>query len=651
MLPFLLSGLLSLLPLVQGQDINSFPQQYPGIPNDDYIFNSSNQQQWQNYYRVNVTSLPNATECTMPSSFAGNVPVNRPGIQNDTLFFWALETSPGSLTNASSNEPWMVWLNGGPGSSSLVGLFFEHGPCLIADNFSLAANPFSIHHLADIFYVDQPVGTGYSTASKKGYIPNEDQMGEDFMGFLANLVEIFPSLKTRPFYLIGEILHVHIDTKHAYEGTYIPYITKTYFGMENPPVQLKHFAIGDGSMGSIEEFEDATMVAVLETYPQLIDYDIDVYKYFREQLHLCGYDLNLTFPQTTSLPTLRPEFIGFASIEDENILSTSAIRKNSRSKNMDIFRKMVKGQNNLSKRDVQTEQRKRQFQAEVNALKRSPSSFIARRDLSGRANGTIDPFYECQLLDEVIDYALNFTEPWNECQVLPDKRTVDAIHAPQSSTNVFGDPSPAPIVFFSELATNSSQRGVSWTFFSGQADFLVASMSTIATIQNTTFGGTRGFTKPPGTAWYGQDGQLAGVVHQERNVSFLLFQGAGHLLSQWQPNHYQTAIREFVLGNNTNGSMDASGNLIGTPFALSHAFNIQAEDDPIFTGSGTTLGSTTWPSATIASWNSAIAPFITNTPTAGSNPKNGFVPLGSGISLGSLLCQCLLMAGALMFVY
>lgn len=38
-----------------------------------------------------------------------------------------------------------------------------------------------------------------------GYIVDEDQMGRDFMGFLANLAEVFPSLKTRPLYLIGEV--------------------------------------------------------------------------------------------------------------------------------------------------------------------------------------------------------------------------------------------------------------------------------------------------------------------------------------------------------------------------------------------------------------------------------------------------------------
>lgn len=81
-------------------------------------------------------------------------------------------------------------------------------------------------------------------------------------GFLENLVKVFPSLKTRPLYLTGE----------SYAGTYIvsiseegetlvelifsqPYITKTYFGLKNPPVKLAKIAIGDGTIGSGWEFE------------------------------------------------------------------------------------------------------------------------------------------------------------------------------------------------------------------------------------------------------------------------------------------------------------------------------------------------------------------------------------------------------------
>jgi len=59
-------------------------------------------------------------------------------------------------------------------------------------------------------------------------------------------------------------------------------------------------------------------------------------------------------------------------------------------------------------------------------------------------------------------------------------------------------------------------------------------------IQNTSFGGTIGFTKPPSTPWFGDDNTFAGIVHQERNVTFVLFDKAGHLVPQWQPSRVGT---------------------------------------------------------------------------------------------------------------
>ncbi|KAF8524845.1 Alpha/Beta hydrolase protein [Hysterangium stoloniferum] len=191
----------------------------------------------------------------------------------------------------------MIWLNGGPRLSSLIGLLFENGPVHIGDDFSLVDNhQFGWNSLADIFWIDQPVGTGFSTADSAGYINSEDQMGEDFLGFLTNLVQVFPSLARRPLYLTGK----------SYAGTYIPYITKTYFGTPNPPVRLAKIAIGDGTIGSEQLVEDVPVISVIETHPQLINYDPAVYEYFKEQQHLCGYCAHFSVLRQNFIPTAQP---------------------------------------------------------------------------------------------------------------------------------------------------------------------------------------------------------------------------------------------------------------------------------------------------------------------------------------------------------
>ncbi|KAF8576822.1 alpha/beta-hydrolase [Ramaria rubella] len=639
---------------------DSFPHNYPGIPNTNADFSDS--AAWQNYFFVK-DQLPNET-FSLERSFAGNIPVNRQGHPNNTLFFWGFEKTNGSLTrdaNENTTDPWMIWLNGGPGSSSMLGLLFENGPLHVANNLSLVENPFGWNQLADTIWIDQPVGTGFSTADSQGYIFSEDQMGEDFFGFLTNLVQVFPSLAKRPLYLTGE----------SYSGTYIPYITKTYFSLPKPPVKLVKFAIGDGAIGSEQAFEDLPVVSIMETYPQLIDYDPDVYNYFKEQHHLCGYDLNLTYPQDGHFPPLRPNQINSGSGIFEGV-ARSQPRTLSRKAFRSALALTSKSPSNLNKREL-----------EVRAQRRADW----KRDLTGRANGTIDSFYQCFLLFELIDYAVNFTQPWSvddphntepgfDVYSIPDALdpeapqdasfflnhpdTRAALHAPTSKnwsesinypfennltnfntpgTNEFGDPSNRPAAFLTDLATNSSAQNISWVIYSGNDDLLVAHLGSETTIQNTTWKGIQGFTRKPSTPWFGDDGSFAGIVHQERNVTFVLFDNAGHLVPQWQPARALTFVREFILGTNPNGTVVDNSTVIG---GESHPLVndiLPGETNPIFTGSGTTLGSTIWPSATIAAWDSFIATATapTNSTSNQSGKKNGamaqFVRSGTVIAV------------------
>lgn len=123
------------------QDVpNSWPQNYSGIPSGGFS------PQWQKcktcpmhgsaifclynlFVDFEVTEpLPNITE-PLPRSFAGNIATNRPGHQNSSLFFWGFEKEIGSLTapaDHQSDEPWLIWLNGGPGASRYVRWSIKH---------------------------------------------------------------------------------------------------------------------------------------------------------------------------------------------------------------------------------------------------------------------------------------------------------------------------------------------------------------------------------------------------------------------------------------------------------------------------------------------------------------------------------------------
>lgn len=55
------------------------------------------------------------------------------------------------------------------------------------------------------------------------------------------------------------------------------------------------------------------------------------------------------------------------------------------------------------------------------------------------------------------------------------------------------------------------------------------------TEQNTTFGGIQGFTRKPSTPWFDDDGKQAGIVHQERNWTYILVEDVGHLVAYNSP--------------------------------------------------------------------------------------------------------------------
>ena len=97
----------------------------------------------------------------------------------------------------------LVWLNGGPGCSSLEGLTEENGPFYFPGNASTpTSNPNSWTQLADVLYIDQPVGAGYSDGSFQASL--NAQVTQDFASWLQAFYDISPSLRHKNTYIMGE---------------------------------------------------------------------------------------------------------------------------------------------------------------------------------------------------------------------------------------------------------------------------------------------------------------------------------------------------------------------------------------------------------------------------------------------------------------
>jgi carboxypeptidase C (cathepsin A) len=76
-------------------------------------------------------------------------------------FFWFFEARKDSHT-----APLTIWLNGGPGSSSMIGLFREMGPCEVVQlpdgSFTTQPNVWGWDRSSNLLFIDQPTQVGFS---------------------------------------------------------------------------------------------------------------------------------------------------------------------------------------------------------------------------------------------------------------------------------------------------------------------------------------------------------------------------------------------------------------------------------------------------------------------------------------------------------
>jgi len=151
-----------------------------------------------------------------------------------SYFFWLLESR-----SAPSTDPLVVWLTGGPGCSSQLALLTENGPCWANEyGNGTIPNEFSWTNKANVIWVDQPAGAGFSSGI---WDYGENGVAEDFYDFLQEFYIQLPQYKSHDLYITGE----------SYAGHYIPAISnhiweKNQEGNGDFEIPLKGLAIGNG---------------------------------------------------------------------------------------------------------------------------------------------------------------------------------------------------------------------------------------------------------------------------------------------------------------------------------------------------------------------------------------------------------------------
>ncbi len=150
-----------------------------------------------------------------------------------SLFYWLFKARHPN----TANPPLVLWLQGGPGCSGVTNVLNENGPFRITESLALEYNPFSWNNKVDVLYVDQPLGTGFSTCSDINRIPrNEAEVSKDLKAFLDNFVGKHPEYSGRDFYMTGQ----------SFAGHYVPSLAKYLLDLKVTNLKLKGIAIGNG---------------------------------------------------------------------------------------------------------------------------------------------------------------------------------------------------------------------------------------------------------------------------------------------------------------------------------------------------------------------------------------------------------------------
>jgi len=166
--------------------------------------------------------------------------------QGRNTFFWYSEALDG---NASA--PLLLWLQGGPGASSLFGMFTEIGPFGIGPGGVVQPRKVNWNQHYHLLFLDNPVGTGFSfTETEAGYISKHEQAGEDLYHALQQFFQLFPSLRGNDFYVTGE----------SYAGKWVPSCAYTIHSQNQnlsteARINLKGISIGDGAMDPSKQFQ------------------------------------------------------------------------------------------------------------------------------------------------------------------------------------------------------------------------------------------------------------------------------------------------------------------------------------------------------------------------------------------------------------
>ncbi|KAL5216206.1 hypothetical protein ABZP36_007607 [Zizania latifolia] len=166
------------------------------------------------------------------AQYSGYITVD--AVKKRSLFYYFAEAEMDPDT-----KPLVLWLNGGPGCSSVgVGAFSENGPFRPSGNV-LVRNEYSWNKEANMLYLESPAGVGFSYSTDPSFYGGvgDSRTARDNLRFLQGWFTKFPQYKGRDLYITGE----------SYAGHYVPQLAQRMieFNKKEKLFNLKGIALGN----------------------------------------------------------------------------------------------------------------------------------------------------------------------------------------------------------------------------------------------------------------------------------------------------------------------------------------------------------------------------------------------------------------------
>ncbi|XP_016465881.1 serine carboxypeptidase-like 45 [Nicotiana tabacum] len=228
--------------------------------------------------------------------FSGYVTVDDKKQRALFYYFVEAEINPAS-------KPLVLWLNGGPGCSSLgVGAFSENGP-FRPNGQVLVKNKYSWNKEANMLYLESPIGVGfsYSTNTSSYETVNDVTTARDNVVFLQRWFNKFPQYRNSNLFLTGE----------SYAGHYVPQLAKLMIELNQKKklFNLKGVALGNPVLEFATDFNSRAEYfwshglisdSTYRMFTSFCNYSRYVSEYYRDNVSpMCSRVMSLVSRETS----------------------------------------------------------------------------------------------------------------------------------------------------------------------------------------------------------------------------------------------------------------------------------------------------------------------------------------------------------------